>query len=119
MASGSNPKQNELTYKEKYLRMREINNMSSKRYRQNKSQNLANQQIEEAIQEERNCILRMKHDSLLQEITLARKQIEAIAKLCPECEKRPYLKQFLNKKEKSMKDLDIMRHYIPKSEGDK
>ena len=61
----------------------------------------------------------MKYNSLLQETTTAREQVEAIIKTCPECTRIPYLEHFLNKKKKSMEDLIIMRHSIDTATSNK
>ena len=46
---------------------------------------IKNLEIDLAVQEEKNCILQMNYDSLLQKINDVKNELELIIKLCPEC----------------------------------
>ena len=74
-----------LTDAEKYKRLRKMNNNSSMKHRQKKKKIIKNLEIDLAVQEEKNCILQMNYDSLLQKINDVKNELELIIKLCPEC----------------------------------
>ena len=74
-----------LTDAEKYKRLRKMKNNSSMKHRQKKIKIIKNLEIDLGVQEEKNWILQMNYDSLLQKINDVKIELELIIKLCPEC----------------------------------
>ena len=99
------------TYK-KYQQLRKSNNEASKKSRKKKQERNRMLEIEEVIQERRNQDLRRTLNVYTQEINKIKVDIVDLIKACKICNKTQFVKDFLDKENKTTNDFIDVKHYI-------
>ena len=109
-ARGSKVNSAEMTHAQKYRRVRKINNESSRKCRLKEKGKVPSLIDDEALLEEKNCILHLKQNSLIQQKEENQRRVEEIIKTCSICKNTPYVQEFIAKK--SSDDLERLSLYI-------
>ena len=96
----------------KYQQLRKSNNEASKKSRRKKQERNRILEIEEAIQEKRNQDLRRSLNVYTQEINKIKVDIVELIKSCKICNKTQFVKDFLDKENRTTNDFIDVKHYI-------